>query len=128
MNMGAPEDSTKGVIFRWNTVTTHARMDPSGRPYRWDSTPTASVSNPDVIVDVAVEFSARPAGTRNTPEGQFDTSRAIITVLDVDYELIEGADLAIIDGDEYEILFEGPPVGLFETTIHTLICEARDES
>lgn len=128
MRMGAPEDETKRVTFRWNKVASYNNADPAGRPYAWDSTPVAEFDHPDVLIDCAVDFSARPAGTRDTPIGQFDTSTIAITVLDSDIETISGADLVVIDGDTYEIKFIGPPTGLFDVTIFTIYAEARDES
>lgn len=128
MQMGKPEAAQERVIFRWTPQHSYSVADPAGRPYDWTSTATASVTHDDVEIDCAVEFSARPAGTRDTPLGQFDTSRAVLTLLDVDRELVEGADLVVIDGNIYEIGFWGPPMGLFEVTVYQAFCEARDES
>lgn len=128
MQMAAPEDTSERVTFRWETEKTFTQADPAGRPYLWSSTPATSTPHADVQIDCVVEFSARPAGSRDTPFGQFDTSRAVISVLDDDFSTIQGADLAIINGNTYEIQFVGPAIGLFEVTLYQLFCEARDES
>lgn len=128
MKMGTPEDTEKRATFRWTTVKTYATQDPSGRPYSWSSVPTATVAHDDVQIDCAVEFIPRPSGGRDTPLGSFDVSRAVITILDVDYAEIAGADEVLIDGNTYDIQFEGKPDGLFGVTIHTIYADARDES
>lgn len=128
MQMGAPQTVSERVTFRWSTDRTFSTADPAGRPYSWDDSPTTTTTHPDVQIDCVVEFAARPAGSRDTPIGQFDTSRATITVLDDDIAAISGADTAIINGDDYEIQFMGPAQGLFEVTIYQIYAEARDEA
>jgi hypothetical protein len=128
MNMGLPNATSERATFKWSTVRTFATADPAGSPYDFSSTPTASVTHADVLIPVAVEFSARPAGSRDTAVGQFDSSRAVLTVLDEDYALVAGADLVLLGQNTYEIQFVGPPVGLFDVTIYQLFCDARDES
>jgi hypothetical protein len=126
--MAAPEAVERRVTFRWETERTFDGADPAGDPYFWDSAPLTTVSHADVQIDCVVEFSARPAGSRDSAIGQFDTSRAVITLLDEDIASIQGADTAIINGNTYDIQFEGPAIGLFEVTLHQIFCEARDES
>lgn len=128
MQMAAPTQSAEGVIFRWETAKTFTQADPAGRPYSWAQAPASTTAHADVQIDCVVEFAARPAGSRDTPLGQFDTSRAIITVLDDDFPSIQGADLAIINGNTYEIQFVAPAIGLFDVTLYQLHLEARDES
>lgn len=126
--MAAPEATNERVTFRWNTERTFAAADPAGDPYFWDSVPLTQTTHADTQVDCVVEFAARPAGSRDSAIGQFDTSRAVITMLDDDYPDIVGADEVIINGNSYDIQFVGPAIGLFEVTLYQLFCEARDES
>lgn len=128
MHMGLPNATEERATFRWTTVRTYDTADPAGNPYDYTATPATSVAHDDVLIPVAVEFSARPAGSRDTAVGQFDSSRAVITVLDEDYALVEGADLVLLGGNTYEVEFVGPPLGLFDVTIYQLYCDARDES
>lgn len=128
MNMGLPNATEERATFKWNTVRTYTTADPAGSPYDYTATPATSVAHADVAIPVAVEFSARPAGSRDTSVGQFDSSRAVITVLDEDYALIVGADQVLLGGNTYEIQFVGPPVALFDVTIYQIYCDARDES
>lgn len=128
MHMGLPNAVQERITFRWTTQKTFSTHDPAGRPYNWGSTPATTTSHADVLIDCAVEFTARPAGTRDTALGEFDTSRAVVTILDEDIDSVSGADTAIIGGNEYEILFTAPPMGLFEVTVYQLYLQARDES
>lgn len=128
MQMGTPKNPTEDVIFRWTTKETFQSKDPAGHPYSWDAPAVTSVTKPDVHIDCAVQFSARPSGSRDTEIGHFDTSRVILTILDDDINKVRTADLVIIDGNEYRILFMAPPEGLFDLTVYTLYLEARDET
>lgn len=128
MVMGLPNATLEKPTFRWNTERTYAIEDPQDNPYSWDAAPVTVTAHADVQVPVAVEFAARPAGSQDTSIGQFDATRVTLTVLDVDYALIEGADIVLLGGNTYDIQFVGPPIGLFEVTVYSIYAEARDES
>lgn len=128
MIMGTANPTTEKPTFRWNPSKTYTIQDPGGQPYDFTSAPVTTVAPADVQVPVAVEFSARPAGSLETSIGEFDTSRVIITVLDEDYALIKGADEVLLGGNTYDIQFVGPPIGLFEVTVYQIFAIARDES
>jgi hypothetical protein len=116
------------ATFRWNVERTYAIEDPSHNPYEWDEIPSTELSHADVTIPVAVEFSARPAASLDTAIGQFDVGRAVITVLDVDYALITGADLVLLGENTYVIDFVGPPIGLFAVTVYQMYASAMDET
>lgn len=128
MEMGLPTATADRPTFQWKTERDYAIDDPAQNPYDWTATPTSTVTHADVQVACAVEFSARPAGSVDTPLGQFDTSRVVLTLLDEDYELIEGANRVVIGGNPYEVDFIAPPTALFEVTIYTIYATAVDES
>lgn len=128
MEMGMPEDTNERVTFRWHTERTYVTADPGGNPYSWDETPASELAHDDVQVPCAVNFSARPAGSVDTTLGQFDTARISLTLLDVDYTQVEGADTVLIDNNIYVIDFVGPPQGLFDVTVYTIFATAQDET
>lgn len=128
MNMGLPSDVSERATFRWHKQQTFSKIDPSGQPYDLTASPVTDTTPDDVQIPCAVEFSARPAGSMETSIGEFDTSRAIITILDEHYPSVEGADEVILGGNTYDIQFVGPPIGLFEVTVYQLFALARDES
>lgn len=128
MIMGLPNATAEKPTFRWNPDKTFTTADPAGQPYDLTASPVDTDAPPDVQIPCAVEFSARPAGSLDTVIGEFDTSRVIITILDEDYALIEGADQVLLGENTYNIQFVGPPLGLFEVTVYQLYAIARDES
>lgn len=126
MQMGAPNNVNERVTFKWVTAREFSSQDPAGRPYAWNATPVSEESHADVQVDCAVEFESRPAGSRDTPFGQFDTSRAIVTMMGEEYELIKDSDYVVIRGSDYDWSFPGPTLGLFDIDVIQIYCEARD--
>lgn len=133
MKMGIPEDELARLTWHWNRAKSYTRPDTAGRPYEWTEEPTTNVSGNDdgvdsLVVDYALEFSARPAGSAITQLGEMDTSRAVVTLLDADWQIVKTADYATIGNSRYRIQFEAPPMGLFEVTVHTVYLEAVDEA
>jgi len=126
MRMGAPNAIEERVTFCWPAVKTYTgKTDPSGRPYDLASAAATVVQKENVQVDCAVEILDRnPTGT---PIGEFNNPRATITVLDVDYETIQGSTIVLIGGNTYHVNYV-EPVGLFDVTIFTIHCQAVDES
>lgn len=128
MRMGAPQDTNERATFIWTTTKTYSRADSGGKPWTKDASVQTTSAHDPVQIDVAVEFVPRSTLAGGTPVGNFETPRAIITVLDEDYALIEGADKVLLGENTYNIDFVAPPIGLFEVTVYQLHCSARDES
>jgi hypothetical protein len=138
MLMGMPEDPAQRLTWWWHRDETYSPDDPAGDPYDWTSPPMVDTpGNPklkdqgteqSLIVNYALEFSARPAGSANTVFGEIDTSRAIVSLTDTDYEQIKTADYATIGNTTYRIQFQGPPTGLFGYTLWTVYLEAEDSA
>jgi hypothetical protein len=140
MLMGMPEDRAQQLTWWWHRDQTFSPDDPAGDPYDWSSPPvtdTPGNSNladggtpleQSLIVPYALEFSARPAGSANTVFGEIDTSRAIVSLTDTDYEKIKTADYATIGDTTYRIQFKGPAIGLFGYSLFQLYLEAEDSA
>lgn len=138
MLMGMPEKPIERLTWYWNRDQVFSPDDPAGNPYDWTSPPIVDKpGNPklkdtgtdqSLQVPYALEFSARPAGSATTVLGEIDTSRAIITLLDTDFEKIRTADYAVIDDSRYRIQFDAPPLGLFGLTVWQVYLEAEDAS
>lgn len=132
--MGMPPNEGDQLTWYWKREKTFDPQDRTKNPYDWTEAPATDVpGNPDepdgsLVVDYALEFSARPAGSIDVALGQMDTSRAVVTVMDDDYEKIKTADYAMISNTIYDIDFSGPPLGLFAVGVHTLYLLARDEA
>jgi hypothetical protein len=140
MLMGMPESKAQQLTWWWHRDQTYSPDDPAGDPYDWTQPPATDVAgNPklkdagppaeqSLIVPYAVEFSARPAGSANTVFGEIDTSRAIVSLTDTDFEQVKTADYATIGDTTYRIQFKGPAIGLFGYTLYQMYLEAEDSA
>ncbi len=132
MLMGMPTDVSKRLTWHWKREVEFAKQSASKKPYDWTATPTVdlpgntSVSGDKLVVDYALEFAT---GTGDeTPLGRFDSTRAVVTLLDEDYEKVKTADYATVDDSTYDIVYTAPPMGLFEVTVWEVHLQARDEN
>lgn len=127
MLIGAPPNPADGVTFRWSTQQTAAGpTDPTGVPYDFTSTPASVVTQPDVQVPCSVRYTAGQYA--ETPLGDFDTTRPVLTLMDVDYLAVQGADKVLIGGQVYSIAYVAPPEGLYDLTVWTIYLEADSTS
>lgn len=135
MGMGMPEDPAQRLTWHWNPNNTYPVADPANEPYDWSEAPTTSAPGNlaaptgQLQVDYALQFMpARNTEGTSTVLGDFDITRAVVTMLDVDYAQIAGADYATVGPTIYEIDFSAPPEGLFDVTVYTVYLHARDAS
>lgn len=123
MTMGLPGDSTQAVTFVFAEVATYAHQDLNANPFDWTASATTDVAARSVQVPAAVSWGV---GTiQGTAVGDFDTSKVSLTLLDVDYALVQDCDSVRINDTSYQIDAIGPPVGLFDVTVYTLYLTAR---
>jgi hypothetical protein len=138
MKMGMPEDTAEQLTWWWDRDLEFTPDDPAGSPYDWTDVPTTDdPGNPDLpdvgdpqslIVDYALEFSSRPAGSATTVLGEIDNSRAVITLFLADWESVRTANYCMIGETRYRIQFSGPHPAIFGSTIVQVYLEAVDES
>jgi hypothetical protein len=140
MLMGMPEDVTQQLTWWWRRDQTFSPDDPAGSPYDWTQPPVTDVGgNPNVkdevspaeqqlVVPYALEYSPRQSGATNTVFGEIDTSRAIVSLTDTEYEQIKTADYATVGNTTYRIQFKGPAIGLFGYTLYQMYLEAEDSA
>jgi hypothetical protein len=135
MLMGMPETVADRLTFWWQRDKVYSPDDAAGSPYDWTAAPVSDdPGNPalpddgvaqSLVVTYAIEFAARTTGSA-TVFGEIDTSRAVVTVMDSDYEQIKTADYATIGDTRYRIQFRGPPIGLFGVSVWSVYLEAED--
>jgi hypothetical protein len=139
MRMGMPPTVAEQLTWYFKREKTYASEDPTHTPYDLTATPVTDVpSNSDLadadpndqglVVDYAIEFSARPATSVSTVLGEIDASRGVVTVFDVDYASIATADYAKLGESTYRIQLVEPAIGLFGVAMYTIIIEAVDEA
>jgi hypothetical protein len=126
MEMGLPQEVSQRVTFYWTPAKSFSVTDPEGNPYDLSGSPEATVEREPVQVPVSVNFSSsKPDGTAL---GDFDENRVTLTILDIHYEQIVGADKVLIDDDTFTIDYTGPPTGLFDVTIYTMYLLSVDKT
>lgn len=132
MGMGQPQNPAEVLRWHWRPDKEQGPgTDLSGNPYDWTAPLTPGTpgnpGDPDdegVVVDYALEYGT--VGSAEAPMGQIDTTKATVTLLDVDYEKVKTADHCTVDGSWYDIDFSLPPQGLFNVTVYTVQLSARD--
>ena len=125
MQMGAPNSVSDRVTFVWRPAKTFSKTDPAGNPYDWSASPTTTETHADVVVDVAVTDLGRPT-PEHTAVGAIDAQKISLTLLDVDYEQVVGAQEVRWGGKTFQIDYVMPPIALFSVDIHTIFATAVD--
>lgn len=130
MNMAKPNAVEELTTFYRDIDGTYVRTDPAGKPYAWDTSPLVNPSREEVVVPCSVEYTARVSMADVTSVGEFNLSRAAITVFADGYEQIKDiqATHVKIGGSTYRISSVSPPDTLFDQTFYTISAEAIDEA
>lgn len=118
MMIGTPNATEERVTFRWSGVAAYPVADPAADPYDWTEQPQTEITHDDVQVPVAVEVGGAATDESNAA-GTFDNTKAVITILDDDYEQVRGADQIIFANKTYGI-DSVVPLGLFDLTVYQL--------
>lgn len=127
MTMGLPGNVADRATFRWRSDTTYSSEDSANKPWLWTESPATNVVHADVQVPVAMEI-MRTAEQDGTSVGDFEAVRVILTLLDVDYAQVVGADVVLLGRNVYNIDFLEPPIGLFDVTVYRFHLRAMDET
>lgn len=128
MTMGLPQDTSQRATFYFQETTSYPNgtaLDSEGRPFDLTIEPTVTSPAP-VQIPCAVEFVAAWDGS--SPVGVFESTKAVITILDTNWPAVEDAIEVSLGGDRYKIAYKEPPLGLFDVTVYRLRCEAIDET
>lgn len=134
MRMGTPNPEDNRATFRWDVEKTYAVADANNNPYSWEAAPESETVYEDVQADVAVEFVTRSTLSGGNPIAEFDTPRAVLTILDVDWAIViddgnrPAPDKVLLGGNTYNMDFVAPDIGLFDVNVYQLHCSAVDAS
>lgn len=85
-----------------------------------------AVAGNENTCDCAVEIQLAEAD--EIPVGNFRSTKAVVTFLDIDYARIVGCKEMRYNGDRYVYGYEPEAPGLFSVGVHTIIWYALDES
>lgn len=127
MIMGSPNKVAEKATFYFRVRETFTRQDSTSRPYNWTAPAVTTTERDPVQATCAVEFGRSSAESTGNMVGVFDNTRATITLLDEDFELVEGASHVTLGGNFYVIDYVAPPVGLFDVTVYQMYCRAAGE-
>lgn len=128
MQMGTTTDTLDRVTFQWNPDVDYEIEDPAGNTYDFSATPITYDVQTEIQVDVAMEFIPRSTLSAGNAVAGFDTPRLRLTLLDVDWDLVIGADTVIAGGNTYRVKYVQPPIALFSVDVWVVECIAFDES
>lgn len=124
MVMGLPAkiDEQPKFYFRSSSAFPEsAKLDSEGRPIDPRVRPTITQASPPIQVPCAVEFAPDTTNDQGLT-GTFWQTRAVLTLLDIHYELVKDAIEVQLGGRRYNISFLAPPVGLGSVTVYQLHC------
>lgn len=135
MQMGSPPDSDKQVYFisKSSAATyfkngfevTGIRLDRDKMPLDPD-VEVRTAADVEIQVDCAIEVVR--ADTNEIPVGNFGDTKAVVTLLDVDYEQVKDCQEIRFNGDIYQRGYEPDGLGLFDVGINTIIYYALQET
>lgn len=140
MLLGLPNDPALRPIFHFPRIETFSPEDNGGQPLDWTQDPVTDTNDnpgePRVVtcgsgtgqIVCTWEAGGGRGGTQSneTPFGDFDVERLVITILDVDRAKIDGFNKVVIGTQTFLPDFELPPVGLYEMTVHQIVVQNRD--
>jgi hypothetical protein len=135
MQMGTPPEVGKRASFVFKSAgrtywkdgveQISPRLDRDGKPLD----PTIQVINTAPVVktvDCAVEIVRADAD--ELPVGNFRPTKAVVTLLDEQYDQVKGCRELLFNGDRYLYGYEPEGLGLFDVGINTMIFYATDET
>lgn len=141
MQMGAPPDQERRVRFlKKSTVPVQyfkggtqlfppplgtLRLDRDGNPLD-PEVEVVETADEALYPDCAVEVDRADAD--ELPVGNFRPTKLIVTLLDNEYDQVQGCKELVYNGDRYIYGYEPEANGLFDVGVHTMIFYALNES
>lgn len=124
MTMGLPANTDEQPKFYFRSTAEFpagTKLDPEGRPIDPRVKATVTHAVPPVQVPCAVEFSPDTTNDEGLA-GTFWQTRAVVTLLDTQYQQVQDAIEVQLGGRRYNIAFLAPPIGLGPVTVYQLHC------
>jgi len=124
MRMGSPNTVQEKATFRWMKAQTFNPQDPSRHPYAWTEAVVTDTTPPDVVLDEVAVLYHPARTTAGTDTGTFVPIKAEMTMLDVDYAKIAGADAVLLGGSIWNVVAITQQA-LFSVDVFNLYCERQ---
>jgi hypothetical protein len=140
MLAGLPNEEALRPIFHFPRLRTFTTADRGGQPLDWSDAPATDTDDDpgeprivtcgeedDQVVCVWQAGGGRGGTQSNeTPFGDFDTERLVLSLFEVDRAKIEGFVSVTIGSQDYLPQFELPAISLYDLTLHQLVIRAVD--
>jgi hypothetical protein len=127
MVMGLPQKPEEQPTFYFRTIVTYpvgTKLDTEGRPIDPRIKPSVTTALPPIQVPCAVEFAPDTTNDEGLA-GTYWQTRAVLTLLDTQYEQVKDAIEVQLGDRRYIISFLYPPLGLGLVTVYQLSCFAK---
>ena len=132
MVMGFPVNEDEQPSFYFDSTYTYTYQDSAGNPFDWSASPATGISPGPVQVLCAYEFSAPLGrqGAHETAVGQFNPTTLVITMLDDEFESIQGFRYCTVgpSDEKWYFRFYQPAIGLGGMTVYQITCTAEEPS
>lgn len=126
MTMGAAVDVGERATFHFpSQLVYNGAADGADVPFDPQATVTRNTP-PPVQVNCAIDYF--DADNQATSFGLLAPTRLAITLLDEDYEKVEGCSYVVVHGDRYDYRRTEPPSGLFDVGVYTMHFVAQNET
>lgn len=135
--MGAPPNPSRAAMFvrpsfeqtYWKDGVELPEPPPMGRDGQpLDADIEVRRTDPEIIQDANCAVEIERANADELPVGKFLPTKAVVTLLDVDYVKVQGCTELRYNGDRYAYGYEPDALGLFDVGIYVIIYYAIDES
>lgn len=124
MDLGAPPDASLQATFVFPKVkTTTGPVNAQGVPLDPSARATFAPSKPPVKVACGIEYG--DGTTTDTSIGRFSTDKIVVTVLDSEYEQIQGFELVLFNTVPYYYKKELRVAGLGPVGVYQFLCVAE---
>lgn len=126
MQVGLPTvTADQPTFFMPQTVTTDGHiLDGSNTPFDPEYTPTRS-TRVTHQVPCAIEYT--DGSGKIAALGIIDASKVILTLLDQDYDIVEGFEFVVITGQKFFYSATEPQLGLVDVGVWRVHCRSEDE-
>lgn len=135
MQMGTPPDANIApkfvfpagtpTYYKNGTLIASPPLDQDGLPFDPE---IVKVQDPGEVVTCNCSVEVSRADADEIPVGNFRPVKAVVTLLDTDYELIKGCREMIFNNDTYSYGYEPGALGLFDVGIHIMVFYAVQET
>lgn len=122
MVMGLPVEDAEKPTFYFPLVAVWADHDSEQNPWDWTDAPMATAQRPSVQPICAFEFFS-PLGRQgafSTEVGDFNPTTLVVTMLEDEFEAVEGASYATVgpSNQRWYFRFWRPSYGLGDMTVY----------